>query len=256
MTLLGPCCSRGIFETIEWQCAIPFFDAGSSFTVSNQNPTKKTKESWPTDAAMRQVYSAHLWGGREHDFYSGEGSHLAELVDPYVEVVKAFLSSFDPRLTVCDLGCGDFNVGRQLVEHTAHYTAVDIVPELIERNRQKYSDDGLEFHCLNLATDPLPSADCAVVRQVLQHLSNAEVHTIAQKLLHYRYVILTEHLPDSSFVPNKDIISGQGTRLKKKSGVNLLAPPFELSVKEQKALLSIALTPGKGRIVTTLLRFF
>jgi hypothetical protein len=63
---------------------------------------------------------------------------------------------------------------------------------------------------------------------------------------------LTEHLPDGDFIPNKDIISGQGIRLKKQSGINLTEAPFHFNVKEEKELLSIDLENGKGRLVTTL----
>ena len=31
---------------------------------------------------------------------------------------------------MCDLGCGDFNVGKELVKHAKRYVAVDIVADL------------------------------------------------------------------------------------------------------------------------------
>jgi len=103
-----------------------------------------------------------------------------------------------------------------------------------------------------LAADNLPSGDCAIVRQVLQHLSNAEVQRIAQKLTAFNYVIITEHLPEGAFTPNKDLISGQGIRLKKHSGVNLLAPPFNFEVQEGRQLLTVRLEKGEGVVVTML----
>ncbi|MDX1365447.1 MAG: SAM-dependent methyltransferase, partial [Arenibacter latericius] len=102
----------------------------------------------------------------------------------------------------------------------------------------------------------LPIGDCVLLRQVLQHLSNAEVQSILVKLHIYKYLILTEHLPKGDFEPNKDIISGQGTRLKKKSGINLLAPPFNFKVKAEKQLLSVIPKDRKGVIVTTLYTLF
>jgi SAM-dependent methyltransferase len=217
---------------------------------------KRTKKPWPTKAAMTQIYELNLWGKGTTDFYSGEGSHTAELVNPYVEVVRDFLTSFETPLTVCDLGCGDFNVGKQLVEFAKRYTAVDIVPDLIARNKNMFSAENLEFQCLDLATANLPTGDCALVRQVLQHLSNAEVESIARKLENYQYVILTEHLPQGDFIPNQDIISGQGIRLKKKSGIDLLAAPFYFRVIAATELLSVVPKDGKGLIVTTLYTIF
>jgi len=216
--------------------------------------TKNKKTPWPTKDAMEQVYAMQLWGGDNSDFYSGVGSHTPEIVNPYIDVVTSFFKSFVNPLVVCDLGCGDFNVGKKLVNYTEKYIAVDIVKDLIEHNNIKFKQDTLEFKCLDIAVDDLPSADCALLRQVLQHLSNVEIQRIRNKLTAFEYVIVTEHLPEGHFIPNKDIISGQGTRLKKQSGVDLLAPPFNLKIKEEKQLLSVVPNNEKGIIVTTLFK--
>jgi SAM-dependent methyltransferase len=214
------------------------------------------KKPWPTKDAMEQVYKMKLWGNNKTDFYSGDGSHHPEIVNPYIAVVKTFLTSFNKPLSVCDLGCGDFNIGKELVEYSAKYIAVDIVKDLIEYNKEKFKAVNLEFDCLDIAKDNLPKAHCAIVRQVLQHLSNAEIESILIKLRHFKYIILTEHIQEGKFEPNKDIISGQGIRLKKQSGINLLAPPFNFKVKEEKELLSIKLDYTEGLIVTTLYEIF
>jgi len=217
---------------------------------------KKTKHSWPTKAAMEQVYERKLWGGNTSTFYSGSGSHQIEIIKPYIAKITSFLTSFKTPITVCDLGCGDFNVGKAFVKHTLKYHAIDIVAPLIAFNKEKFKEDNLEFYCLDIALDDLPSGDCAIIRQVLQHLSNEEVQAMVDKLANFKYCILTEHLPVGDFTPNKDIISGQGIRLKKKSGINLLAPPFNLKVKEEKQLCAYQLEGKNGVIVTTLYKFF
>ena len=214
------------------------------------------KQPWPTKEAMIQIYEKNLWGGNSTEFYSGEGSHLTNIIQPYIEAVSIFLKSFEDPIKVCDLGCGDFNVGKELVSLTKNYVGVDIVPELISRNQRLFQNENLSFICLDLAVDDLPLGDCALVRQVLQHLSNDEVKKILQKLTNYKYVIITEHLPMGDFVPNKDKISGQGIRLKDQSGIDLFAEPFNWKVLLAKELLSIELEKGKGRIVTTLYKVF
>ena len=219
---------------------------------NKETETKSIKKPWPTKEAMEQVYEMNLWGGDASDFYSGEGSHDAEIVTPYITAVASFLTSFKSPLTVCDLGCGDFNVGKELVRHTKKYIAVDIVTDLIAHHKATCKEEHLEFRCLDIAVDDVPSGDCALVRQVLQHLSNDEVQRVVAKLANFKYVILTEHIPEGDFEPNKDIISGQGTRLKKQSGLNLLASPFNFKVKEEKQVSSIVLDDHKGVIVTTL----
>jgi hypothetical protein len=214
------------------------------------------KQPWPTKAVMEQVYNLNLWGNTNAAFYSGDGSHNPEIVNPYIEIVTSFFKSFNNSLVVCDLGCGDFNIGKQLVKYTKSYVAVDIVSGLIEHNKETFKADNLEFQCLDIAVDNLPAGDCVLIRQVLQHLSNAEVKNVINKLSRFKYVILTEHLPSGNFEPNKDIISGQGIRLKKKSGVDVLASPFNFKVKAEKLLLSIPLKDNKGVIETTLYEVF
>lgn len=219
------------------------------------NP-KEAKKPWPTKKAMEQVYQMNLWGNNNTNFYSGVGSHLPEIVNPYIDALRVFLTSFKEPIVLCDFGCGDFNVGKELVKYTKKYIAVDIVEDLIKFNKERFMDENLEFHCLDIATEILPSGDCAIIRQVLQHISNAEIKSIASKLRGFKYVILTEHIPKGDFTPNLDIISGQGIRLKKGSGVNVLEPPFNLKVEEETQLLSVKLAHGEGVVVTTLYRLF
>jgi len=221
-----------------------------------ETESKRVKQAWPIKDVMEQVYAMKLWGDNKSDFYSGDGSHDPEIVKPYLDSVISFLTSFPKPLVVCDFGCGDFNVGKEFVKYSQNYIAVDIVVDLINRNKEKFKAENLVFQCLDIAVDDLPQADCVLIRQVLQHLSNAEIQQIVLKLNVFKYVILTEHLPEGEFVPNKEIISGQGIRLKKKSGLNLLIDPFNLKVKSNKELLSISLGNESGIIVTTLYQMF
>jgi hypothetical protein len=216
------------------------------------NKNKKAKKTWTTKAAMVQIYENNLWGGNKLEFYSGLGSHQPETVNAYITVVSRFLKEFETPPVVCDLGCGDFNIGKELVKYAKKYFALDIVPALIAHNQKKFTAANLEFQISDIAKDELPSGDCAILRQVLQHLSNAEIKKVVEKLYNFKYVILTEHLPEGDFEPNIDIISGQGIRLKKQSGVNLLEPPFNFKIKEEKQLLSVPSPGFKGILVTTL----
>lgn len=217
---------------------------------------KKNKRPWPTKDAMSQIYGLKLWGGNDFDFYSGYGSHDPEITIPYLKAIIAFLELHNPALVVCDLGCGDFNIGKHLTRHTKKYYAIDIVENLIDRNKNCFKEENLEFHCLDISKDELPIGDSVILRQVLQHVSNNEILNILKKIAGYRYIILTEHLPLGDFVPNIDIISGQGIRLKQNSGVNLLQPPFNLKIEEEIILNEYIIENKKGRIVTTLYIMF
>jgi hypothetical protein len=208
------------------------------------------KNPWPTQAVMEQIYSKHLWGGESKDFYSGEGSHLANIIRPYIEAVTKFLKTHNGTLSICDLGCGDFNVGKELVPFSSNYHGIDIVSELILRNKDLFKSNHFEFHCLDISKDDLPAADCAILRQVLQHLSNEEIMLILKKLRSYRHIILTEHLPTGNFVPNKNQIANLGNRLIQQSGVNVEVEPFNFQFLKKEVLCDI---PVVNRRITTFL---
>jgi hypothetical protein len=217
---------------------------------------KKINKSWTTKAAMEQVYKLNLWGANEMKFYSGEGSHHSKYVKPYITVISSFLSSFSIPPVVCDLGCGDFNIGRQLVKYSSKYIGVDIVNDLILFNKKIFNQKQLEFKCLDLAKDSIPAGDCAIIRQVFQHLSNNEVKQILNKLHQFKFVIITEHIPKYNFIPNIDILSGQGIRLKKKSGLDVTSAPFNFKVIDKKQLLKVNINNKDELMVTTLYQMF
>ncbi len=143
---------------------------------------KKIKKPWPTKDAMAQIYEKNLWGGNASEYYSGLGSHHPETVNPYIAGVSNFLKAFETPPVICDLGCGDFNISKELVQYSKKYIATDIVPELIAHNKKAFKAEQLEFQALDIAKDELPGGDCAILRQVLQHLSNAEIESVVEKL--------------------------------------------------------------------------
>jgi len=214
-------------------------------------------EKLHTRIVFDEIYREGRWGRDGDDgFNSGSGSHRDDIVVPYVTAVSAFLDELGTRASVLDLGCGDFNVGRQIRPHCDRYIACDIVDALIERNRQRFGDLDVEFRCLDLVSDPWPKAEVVFIRQVLQHLNNKQIAQVIRKLPVYRHVVVTEHIPaDDNFTPNGDKTTGEHIRMQHRppSGVVLHAPPFELGALEQRVLCSVA--ADGGLVQTTLYRF-
>ena len=212
-----------------------------------------------TQQIFETIYARKLWGqsGDPQDrFFSGTGTRTPEIAGPYISMVRTFLVFFQmitgKPADVVDLGCGDFTVGSQLRPQCGSYTACDIVAPLIEFNRQKFRDADVEFLALDLSEDELPRGDIVFVRQVFQHLSNAQIaKALAQIATRYRYLVLTEHLPrEPDFVPNQEIPSIGQWRVASNSGVVVTAPPFNLPV--QSTLQLAESQPDVGRVVTTL----
>ena len=177
--------------------------------------------------AFAEIYRSREWGSRQDArFCSGNGSMREDVVGPYCHQVEAFIRANDIRAIV-DLGCGDFMVGSRLLDPLRDYTAIDIVAELLEENRRRYAGMPVTFLCRDIVSDELPDADLCLVRQVLQHLSNAEILHILPKLTKYRYTIVTEHVyTGRGLRPNLDKPHGPGTRIPRRSGVFLECHPF------------------------------
>lgn len=213
-----------------------------------------------TQDKFEKVYADGFWGkDQEGNPLSGSGSHDSNIVEPYVGAVRGFLERLDSP-TVVDLGCGDFNVGRQLTASASTYLACDISETILAVNRNRFHIPNVTFVRLDLSRDVLPTADVCIVRQVLQHLSNAEITMFVNQIMKtapYRYLLVTEHVAENyNESPNIDKPSGPGVRVELRSGVDLGAPPFNLQFQDSQTLLSVAQDSGgiPARIVTTAYR--
>ena len=195
------------------------------------------------------VYEQKQWGATSAgDPSSGKGSHDPQITTPYVDAVKKFLSSFATPPDVVDLGCGDFNVGKQLRTSCGKYTACDVVPALIERNIAAFKESDVDFRVVDIARDPLPEGEIVVIRQVLQHLSNSDIASVLPKLGAYRFAVITDHQPIGRFVPNADIPTGPHIRIAVGSALDLASPPFDLRSIDQTDLCVV---PDGDTVVRT-----
>lgn len=196
---------------------------------------EKQYEGRPVEEIFAAVYAERKWGTEfESDFSSGTGSHDNNVVTPYVRAVRQFLESQPSPPSVVDLGCGDFYVGQQLRPLCGHYIACDVVPALIQRNKSRFLKAQVDFRCLDIIDGDLPEGDIVFLRQVLQHLNNAQILRVVNKLDRYKFLVLTEHVPVApDFPPNLDKTTGGRIRLPQGSGVVLTAPPFGLTAKKE-----------------------
>ena len=86
-----------------------------------------------------KIYNEGIWG-RDKSMIStsGGGSHIKEIINPYITKVSDFLKKIKPSVIV-DLGCGDFNVGSKFVSLTDRYIACDVSNVILRRNKDKFS---------------------------------------------------------------------------------------------------------------------
>ncbi len=204
-----------------------------------------------------EIYRKQLWGkaltGEGELFFSGSGSHELLIVKDYLESLNYFIKGLGTKPVIVDLGCGDFNIGSQISQLADVYHACDIVPGLIKVLKAEFLLDNVQFHCLDATREMLPDGDVLVVRQVLQHLSNDSIKKIIRQFPRYRYVIVTEHIPSGEFLANKDKLNGPDSRLRWRSGIDLLQQPFDLSVKKSELLCETEDPNWPSSVIKTIL---
>lgn len=109
------------------------------------------------------------WGG-----HSGGGSA------PYWNIdYRAFLEKFmamNHIRSVVDIGCGDWQFSRYINFSGIRYSGFDVVPSVVERNRERFGSSSVSFDLVPENLAEVPKADLLIMKDVLQHLPNAEIH--------------------------------------------------------------------------------
>jgi len=171
-------------------------------------------------ARFRKIYREGRWTGGDTDTesLSGPGSTIAATSTLRRELPSVLTSL--GATSLLDIGCGDFN-WMSAVDLPCSYIGVDIVPEVIERNIEDYSRVDRVFFVLDAVADELPSADAAICREVLFHLSLADAKALLRNLraTGARYLLATS---DPSVRFNADIPTGAWR------DVNLALKPYGL----------------------------
>lgn len=113
--------------------------------------------------------------------------------------------------TLLDAACGDFNWMRYVDLGSVEYIGVDVVPDLISRNRQLYEGQRRSFAVLDITKDQLPHADVILCRDCLIHLSYTRIRAVIDtfKQTSARHLLCTTHTnvlenidcPDGSWRP-------------------------------------------------------
>lgn len=163
-----------------------------------------------------EIYSKQLWKNKTS--VSGPGSEVE-----YSKQLLFFLPYIIKDLnikSITDIGCGDFNLLKEVDLTGIDYTGIDIVPELIMMNREKYGKDHLRFEYKNIVKDDLPSADLVICRDVLVHLGIRQISEVLEKVkMSGAKYFLSTTFPSAS---NTDIVTGTWRP------VSLTSAPFYL----------------------------
>jgi len=160
-------------------------------------------------------YTENRWGDSESK--SGPGSNLTRTAKLRTEL-PLLLQEIEAR-TLLDAPCGDFNWMKDTRLDLWLYLGVDIIPELIARNRRLYGNERTQFVLLDLTQDWLPNADVILCRDCFIHFSYRHIRAAIRnfKLTRSTYLLTNTY---QDWRKNENIRTGDFRYL------NLLLPPF------------------------------
>lgn len=169
------------------------------------------------EKVFTEIYQGNNWGSSES--VSGPGSELYRTRHLQREL-PYLLDEFNIR-SMLDLPCGDFNWMQHVDLSRVDYIGADIVPQLVERNREKFGQAGRQFVQLDLINTPLPRADAVFCRDCLVHLPLQGIFSALKNICDSGALyLLTSSYSFRGFDANGEIALGEWRRL------NLELGPF------------------------------
>ncbi len=167
------------------------------------------------------IYKNNIW--KDKKSVSGSGSSTIQ-TRQLVKHLPVLFEKYHIE-TILDLPCGDFNWMRNVKMNNLFYIGGDIVNEIIDNNKLKYSKTNIRFEYLNLIKDKLPSADLMLCRDCFSHFSNHKIVESLKNIKKYKIkYLLTTSFPKTK--KNVDIITGEWRT------INLEIKPFNLKAIE------------------------
>jgi SAM-dependent methyltransferase len=163
------------------------------------------------EQVFSKIYREDEWRG------SGDGSS-AEATREYRYFLEAFLRINRVR-SVLDVGCGDWRFSRYVPWEGVQYLGMEVVPAVVEANTRKFAADNVRFVCADARTADLPPADLLLMKDVLQHWTNAEIKQFLPKVAAYRFALITN--TTNRVEVNRNCATGDFRYL------DLTRPPFD-----------------------------
>lgn len=133
----------------------------------------------------------------------------------YAAYVQHIIYDFAVR-TIIDLGCGDWRFSKYLDLGKCDYLGVDIVPSVIAVNTAAYGNAHLRFEATDITAFSVPPCDLLLCKDVMQHLSNANVQAILARSTVAGLAVFT----NGYHSVNEDCTNGSARPL------DITAPPF------------------------------
>jgi SAM-dependent methyltransferase len=168
------------------------------------------------------IYAQGRWGTDEQGKgTSGSGSTM-ESTKIYRAFLQDFLAAHRIR-SVVDAGCGDWEFSQAIDWKGIDYLGVDIVESVIKADQHRFSAANVRFAVADIVHDELPPADLLLVKEVLQHLSHADIARFLVQLPRYRHVLIVNDVNPTTLTAEPVDIASGGYRW-----LDLTRPPYAL----------------------------
>jgi len=182
------------------------------------------------------IYKHHRWGTNPDaadGISSGSGS-FAQNTQPYEDLIRVYISNHGIR-TIADIGCGDFQVSKRILDSLPaplDYTGLDVSQVVVDRNNSLFANERTRFVQHDAARENVPPADLVLIREVMQHLPNADIKKMLANLDPASHVLATNTVAIRATRINIDLPAGSASRAGLGSGLTLDQLPFHCKVEE------------------------
>lgn len=174
-------------------------------------------KSKSTQDIFTEIHRNNAWGGEDSASGTGSDVHQTRIITKELPIL---FNDFNIS-KILDIPCGDFHWMKSVDLHGIDYMGADIVEELVQKNKGKYTSERIRFQHLNIIKDNLPKVDLVFCRDCLVHLSFVDVFLALDNICNSQsqYILTTTFTERKD---NDDIATGQWRAL------NLETPPFSL----------------------------
>ncbi len=183
------------------------------------------------------IYHNHSWQGGGKETVSGGGSTLYQTTN-IRKLLQQLLKNLDIKILL-NAPCGDFNWMSEIdILNLELYIGIDIVEDLIHKNKKLYGKNNIIFYHKDISNDTLPNADLILCRDLFLHIKYKDIFRILKnfKKNTAKYLLVSTYANTTYNVDRNKINNGYRP-------INLELPPFNFP----KPLLLINDFKDKGK---------
>jgi SAM-dependent methyltransferase len=149
-------------------------------------------------------YERGFWANQDGSSGPNSAAHLTPLLR---QRLSTLLEKMNIQ-SILDAGCGDANLIRHMSLNNIHYTGLDCVPKMIQKNQADFCNQPtMRFQVSDILTDALPQVDLILCRDVVHYLPNPLIQELLSNFIRSgsTYLLITHNLfsPSSANTPTE-----------------------------------------------------